>query len=156
MQPVKEVLQQNDSNNNNNFQINNYPHYNYDTIIPGGAIEPTNYYCTSNVSTCHGLLPTTNTCKINLPLQSPKKITVKNCQTTPDILTSNGNISNSNVQENIENCEKERETEIVETKEVQEQVEKDELNNKNDKLKPFKCEDCGKGFSQLRNYKYHR
>lgn len=25
-----------------------------------------------------------------------------------------------------------------------------------EKQKPFKCEDCGKCFSQLRNYKYHR
>lgn len=25
-----------------------------------------------------------------------------------------------------------------------------------EKHKPFKCEDCGKCFSQLRNYKYHR
>lgn len=24
------------------------------------------------------------------------------------------------------------------------------------KQKPFKCDDCGKSFSQLRNYKYHR
>lgn len=24
------------------------------------------------------------------------------------------------------------------------------------KEKPYKCDDCGKGFSQLRNYKYHR
>lgn len=25
-----------------------------------------------------------------------------------------------------------------------------------EKPKPYKCEDCGKQFSQLRNYKYHR
>lgn len=28
--------------------------------------------------------------------------------------------------------------------------------SKSDKQKPFKCQDCGKSFSQLRNYKYHR
>lgn len=27
---------------------------------------------------------------------------------------------------------------------------------KAEKQKPFTCEDCGKSFSQLRNYKYHR
>lgn len=25
-----------------------------------------------------------------------------------------------------------------------------------EKTKPYKCEECGKQFSQLRNYKYHR
>ncbi|KAB0797207.1 hypothetical protein PPYR_08201 [Photinus pyralis] len=30
------------------------------------------------------------------------------------------------------------------------------LDQKTDKQKPFKCQDCGKLFSQLRNYKYHR
>lgn len=28
--------------------------------------------------------------------------------------------------------------------------------NENSKRKPFECVDCGKNFSQLRNYKYHR
>lgn len=28
--------------------------------------------------------------------------------------------------------------------------------NDKDKTKPYACEDCGKSFSQLRNYKYHR
>lgn len=31
-----------------------------------------------------------------------------------------------------------------------------EEERKDKKLKPFKCLDCGKVFSQLRNYKYHR
>ncbi|KAG5877819.1 hypothetical protein JTB14_022710 [Gonioctena quinquepunctata] len=30
------------------------------------------------------------------------------------------------------------------------------VERKYDKKKPFKCEECGKSFSQLRNYKYHR
>ncbi|CAH1977490.1 unnamed protein product [Acanthoscelides obtectus] len=32
----------------------------------------------------------------------------------------------------------------------------DQKGQRYDKQKPFKCEDCGKCFSQLRNYKYHR
>ena len=32
----------------------------------------------------------------------------------------------------------------------------DRQQNDKDKTKPYACEDCGKSFSQLRNYKYHR
>lgn len=32
----------------------------------------------------------------------------------------------------------------------------DEEKEDQEKQKPYKCEDCGKQFSQLRNYKYHR
>ncbi|KAF2899904.1 hypothetical protein ILUMI_06282, partial [Ignelater luminosus] len=39
------------------------------------------------------------------------------------------------------------------TSETDEETVKKE--SKTDKQKPFKCQDCGKSFSQLRNYKYH-
>lgn len=32
----------------------------------------------------------------------------------------------------------------------------DEEREEQEKQKPYKCEECGKQFSQLRNYKYHR
>lgn len=38
----------------------------------------------------------------------------------------------------------------------EEEREEKNICNDNEKQKPFKCEDCNKTFSQLRNYKYHR
>lgn len=40
--------------------------------------------------------------------------------------------------------------------EIEKQYEESKTELGDNKDKPFKCEDCGKSFSQLRNYKYHR
>lgn len=38
----------------------------------------------------------------------------------------------------------------------EEDLKKSEEEKEEEKQKPYKCEECGKQFSQLRNYKYHR
>lgn len=53
-------------------------------------------------------------------------------------------LSNGNTSDSITSCFNEMD-----------EKEPDNVEN-SDKSKPYKCNDCGKGFSQMRNYKYHR
>lgn len=56
-------------------------------------------------------------------------------------------LSNDNTSDSITSSGNERDEPITNGHNSLENV---------DKAKPYRCADCGKGFSQMRNYKYHR
>ncbi|KAK5646433.1 hypothetical protein RI129_004897 [Pyrocoelia pectoralis] len=64
--------------------------------------------------------------------------------------------NNLDSSQNSIKMEKDEENLLNDSKSHISSNEKKALDEQTDKQKPFKCNDCGKLFSQLRNYKYHR
>lgn len=156
--PFKELLHQNDSNNNNSNYSLHYPYesptnsvYYNDTsalqqqlliktitpVSPGGlvAIEELCHKSNKNNSSCNSLK--NNNCQL-------PKVPIVVTTTDPELVSDAVESKEAPQIRADEDCES-----VAASK-----AEEDDC--KNDKLKPFKCEECGKGFSQLRNYKYHR
>lgn len=85
---------------------------------------------------------------------------------SPDLLHSRSNLNSAVVEVNekkkeclfdsfLSNESRDSNSSVSNDKEDLIPNQKDNIES-NEREKPYKCDDCGKGFSQMRNYKYHR
>lgn len=189
---MKEILQENDTNNNN-YRSNYLQYqYNYDTLNE-------NYFCNNNnnntinnnknngLISCQSMLtntvPITTTTTETIPIQEVTEIHQHklvhdnnndriNCemiQLTKLPINLDESLHNDTVVNKQLNAKEEQIVDNIPENDVNVNEIRTKCNDENDndrqtvetkndnnKLKPFRCDDCGKGFSQLRNYKYHR